>query len=353
MSKKRILRIGAVVLGAFALLFLLWVAATASRLKLPEPTGPYAVGRMRLSWVDDQRRERFQPQRHREVIAEVWYPAKRQTGSPGPYFPELAAVSAEMVKSGQLTRIEAMGLAWIGAHARRDAEFAEISTRCPMIVLSPGNATNVEFYSVYGEELASRGFVVFGLNHPYDVGGVRLGDGSVATFRERKPDDKEALVARMIERVADVHFLVDCLATLNNGKSLLADHLDHSKIGIMGHSLGGMTAAEACTADTRFAACINIDGLHSGNPYAARPDGTPPPQPFVYIGKERTIGPRTEKLIADNPRGLLVRVAGARHMDFADVNLFQPALNPYEGTAYRVLTQARREAAEFFEEWLR
>ena len=43
----------------------------------------------------------------------------------------------------------------------------------------------------------------------------------------------------------------------------------------------GMTAAEACTADNRFLACINVDGLHAGNPYAARPDATPPPQPFM------------------------------------------------------------------------
>ena len=155
-----------------------------------------------------------------------------------------------------------------------------------MIVLSPGNSTNVEFYSVYGEELASRGFVVFGVNHPYDVGGVRLSDGSVSTYRERPQGDQEALAARMIERRADVRFLVDCLTALNEGDGLLAQHLDLAKIGIIGDSLGGMTAAEACTADARFAACINIDGLHAGNPYAARTDATPPPQPFTYIGKD-------------------------------------------------------------------
>lgn len=353
MSKRRILRIGAGVLGGFVILLLLWVAATAARLKLPVPTGPYAVGRVRLSWVDDQRREQFQPEFHREVIAEVWYPAKQQSGNPCPYFPELGAISAAMVKSGELTRIEARGLAWISSNATFNADFADVDTGCPVIVFSPGNATNVEFYSVYGEELASRGFVVFGVNHPYDVAGVRLSDGSVATFRERPQGDHQALAARMIERVADVRFLVDCVAALNDGDALLAQHLDLAKIGIMGHSLGGMTASEACTADARFTACINIDGLHSGNPYAARPDGTPPPQPFAYIGKERTIGPRTEELIAENPRGSLVKVADARHMDFADVNLFVPALNPREGAAYRVLTHARQEAAEFFDKWLR
>jgi dienelactone hydrolase len=353
MPKKRILKISAAVLAALALLLLIWVAGTASRLKLPVPTGPHSVGRLRLSWVDKQRPERFHPERNREVIAEVWYPAKPQTGSPCPYFPELSAISDETIKSGQITALEATGLGWIRSNGMLNAEFANIETPCPVIVLSPGNSTNVEFYSAYGEELASRGFVVFGVNHPYDVTGVRLSDGSVATYRERPPGDKAALTARMAERSADVRFLVDCLADLNHGDGRLAQHLNLAKIGIMGHSLGGMTAAEACTADARFAACINIDGLHAGNPYAASPDGIPPPQPFKYIGKERTIDSRTAKLITDNPRGSLVRVPNARHMDFADVNLFEPALNPFEGTAYSALTLARREAAEFFEEWLR
>jgi pimeloyl-ACP methyl ester carboxylesterase len=352
MPKKRILKLTAAVVGAFALLLFVWMAATVARLKLPAPTGPYCVGRMRLTWEDDQRHERYHPERHREVIAEVWYPAKEQTGRACPYFPELEVISGELTKSGQITSLQATGLAWIASHAMLDAEFAEVDKHCPVILLSPGNSTNVEFYSVYGEELASRGFVVFGVNHPYDVTGVRLRDGSVATYRERPPGDKEALTARMAERSADVRFLVDCLAALNNGDGRLAQHLDLSKIGIMGHSLGGMTAAESCTADPRLLACINVDGLHAGNPYAARPDGLPPPQPFMYIGKDRTISSGTAKLIADNPRGSLVSVPEARHMDFADVSLFEPALNPFDGRAYRVLTRTRHEAAEFFERWL-
>ena len=262
-----------------------------------------------------------------------------------------------MNRSGQLKiaqihfgdRLAIQGL----GNIRIAGQFAEVDKRCPVILLSPGNSTNVEFYSVYGEELASRGFVVFGVNHPYDVNAVRLADGSVATYRERPPGDPEALAIRMAQRSADVRFLVDRLTALNDGDGPLAQHLDLSKLGIMGHSLGGMTAAEVCATDDRFLACINVDGLHAGNPYAARPDGAPPPQPFKYIGKERTIGSRTAKLIADNPQATLASVPDARHMDFADVSLFEPALNPFDGRAYRVLAQTRHEVAEFFEQWLR
>lgn len=341
-------------LVAIVFLAAVWVAATAARLELPAPTGKHSVGRARMSWVDTSRRDLLVPEAHREVIAEVWYPAKPGTGAACPYFPELATISADLVASGQVKSIEVAGLAWVRSHGLADAEFAELGAVCPVIFLSPGNGTNVEFYSAYGEELASRGFVVFGVNHPYDVNGVRLADGSVATFRERPPaNDEEARRARMRQRADDVRFLVNRLVDVNEGDSILAHHLDTSRIGVMGHSLGGMTAGELCTADERFIAGINVDGMHAGNPFSASRDETPPAQPFAFIGKDRTIGPHTAELMAACPRGLLVNVPDARHMDFADVALFEPALNPFNRNALRVLTYAREQAAEFFEKWLR
>ena len=74
---------------------------------------------------------RFQPERHREVIAEVWYPATQQAGTPCPYFPELGAISTEMVNSGALTRLEAGGLNWIRSNASLNADFADVAPRAP------------------------------------------------------------------------------------------------------------------------------------------------------------------------------------------------------------------------------
>lgn len=78
-----------------------------------------------------------------------------------------------------------------------------------------------------------------------------------------------------------------------------------------------------------------------------------PPQPFTYIGKERTIADETRRLVEDNPRGALIVVPGAQHMDFADTNMFVPAPNPFQRRAYGAITEARRAAREFFEKWLR
>jgi len=307
---------------------------------------------MRLSWVDDKRPELFMPQSRREVIAEVWYPAEKNSGQECTYFPELATVSNQLVEIGELTSIEAWGLASVRSHARANADFATLDSCSPVVILSPGNATNVEFYSAIAEDLASRGYVVFGINHPYDVGAVRLRDGSIATYRERVFGDNEALGIRMRERVSDALFLLDQLPRINTGTSVLAARLDLSRVGIMGHSLGGLTAAEACTLDRRPIACINIDGLQAGNPYGARKDAQAPQRPFLYLGKERTIGSRTAELLNRNEHAELVSIRDATHESFQDGGLFKPTPNPWDGAARRILDQSRGAIAGFFDRHL-
>ncbi len=46
----------------------------------PKPTGPYAIGTVTYHWVDSSRPELFttDPNDHRELMAQVWYPAKNE-----------------------------------------------------------------------------------------------------------------------------------------------------------------------------------------------------------------------------------------------------------------------------------
>ena len=347
-TRRRVLGLGVALLCALAII---WLAGTMARLEVACPSGPHAVGRTRLAWIDSQRPERHDHERRREVIAEVWYPAKPRSGSWGRYMPELAAVSPAVVASGGLSRFEAWGLGQVRCREQTNAAFADVSGRCPVVVFSPGNSTNVELYAAYGEELASHGYVVFGVNHPYDVQGVRLHDGLVATYVESGHGEPSAI--RVDERAADIRFLIDRLSELDSGDGLFAGRLDLNHIGVMGHSRGGHTAARAAATDIRIVACINVDGLHAGNPYLVRDDGPVPAQPFLYIGKQRTIGPRTEQFIGDNPQGSLVSVPDAAHLDFSDGPSFEPALNPFDEQSRSVLTTACRAAREFFDKHLR
>jgi pimeloyl-ACP methyl ester carboxylesterase len=329
---------------------ILWVAATAARLEVLPPTGPHAVGRTRLAWVDSSRPERFHPERNREVIAEVWYPARPGTGQPATYFPELARIKDEAIRAGALSSLEAWGLGQIQSRARLDADLAQITGQIPVVFFSPGNSTNVELYAAYGEELASHGFVVFGINHPHDVMAVRLMDDTVVGYVSTEPG--EAGSVRVDERAADLRFVLDRLAEMARDGNALAAKLDLNRVAVMGHSRGGHTAARACASDQRLRCGINIDGLHAGNPYSTRAGEEPPAQPFLYIGKERTISAQTRELIAANPDGSLISVPDAAHADFSDGGAFEPTLNPFNGNSRRALDAARREARAFLEQHL-
>lgn len=336
-----------------AIVVLVPLVSTASHLALPTPVGPYAIGRLRLSWSDPARREVLSANNvdQREIIAEVWYPARSGTGSAAPYFPDLARVAAGLIQSGEFDRFETWGLRFVRAHGRTNAVAAEMAT-FPVVILSPGGATNAEFYASFAEDLASNGFVVFALNHPYDVAAVTLANGSVAVLADQGPPNLDSTASRIAERVADVRFLLDRLGEINGGSGPLAQHLDLARIGAMGHSLGGITAAQACAAEARLKACLNLDGLQDGGPFSVRSGGPIPTQPFKFITKETTLAPRLEELLRGVPNFSRTIIPDAAHRDFSDGPLFEPSLLPLSRTIDRVNAQIRGAIREFFQQTL-
>ena len=72
----------------------------------------------------------------------------------------------------------------------------------PILILSPGKGTNVEFYNSLASEIASHGYIVVGLNHPYDVAAVELSDHRIAAFyRDQEALDRSANQAFVTERI--------------------------------------------------------------------------------------------------------------------------------------------------------
>jgi dienelactone hydrolase len=344
----------AAVLVVLLLPLLTFGVASVAPLALPAPTGAYAIGRLRLDWVDQGRPEVVTPDEgdRREVIAEVWYPAQDDSGVQAPYVPELERIADGLVASGELGRVQAWGLRFVRAHGRTDAAVAATPQTFPVILLSPGNATNAEFYASFAEDLASLGYVVVGLNHPYDVAAVALQSGTVALYTGPDRPSPDYVEARVAERVADARFTLDRLAELNVGDGPLAGRLDLDRVGIMGHSLGGLTATQACVADSRLKACVNLDGLQGGGPFSVRPVGTVPAQPFLFVTKETTLAPAIEQLFADHPTATRIVITGAAHRDFSDGPLFEPALNPFARSIDRTNASIRAAMRDFFQQTL-
>src|SRR5690349_14294070 len=147
-------------IGVFPLLVL--ALSIYSQLELPEPSGPYAVGRKSFTWVDASRPEVLteNPNDSRELVALVWYPAESGTGVNVGYFPHLSSVTDALVESGELEAWQVFGLRFVRSESRLDANPVKTETPFPVVIFSPGNGTNIEFYSSLASEIASQGYFV-------------------------------------------------------------------------------------------------------------------------------------------------------------------------------------------------
>jgi hypothetical protein len=233
--------------------------------ELPLPTGPYAVGRRALDWLDPDRTDPYAWRRHpREVPAVVWYPSDRAPSArPAPYLPRGWGLHALMWGVADRS---------IVTHSVADAPLPAGSDRFPVLLFSPAGWAPY-FYAAMLEELASHGYIVVALAHSHEmIPMVVSADGHRRWFRNaaiagalmvsRRPhaDDVRDRGAVVDVKAADLRFALDQLGLVDAGSGPFAGRVDLDHVGVFGHSFGGGAAVVACRADPRFAACANLDG---------------------------------------------------------------------------------------------
>ncbi len=218
---------------------------------LPRPEGTRAVGywRSTLPVGGD----------NRTLLLEVWYPADAAgTPSVKPYTspPIAGALGAQLdLRSG-----------WeksVATHAVENAP--PLAGTHPVVVFSHGLSWPVTLYQTFTEDLASRGYVVIGVNHP---GGATIdyGDDRVLAVSPVAPGASDSARTVALARLAAAWALDICavlaqLPAWANGTSTpLAGHLDIARTALMGHSLGA-SASALLTADKRVRAVIALEGV--------------------------------------------------------------------------------------------
>src|SRR5215813_13733327 len=72
---------------------------TPPRSSLPSPTGPYALGRTLVHWVDDKRPDLI-GNGHRELSAYIWYPAATVKSEYAVYMPTVKFLAGNPVAAG-------------------------------------------------------------------------------------------------------------------------------------------------------------------------------------------------------------------------------------------------------------
>ncbi|MFI6786922.1 alpha/beta hydrolase family protein [Nonomuraea sp. NPDC050383] len=293
---------------------------------LPRPTGPHPVGRSTLHLVDSSRPDPWVPDRKaRELMVSVWYPARAATGKPAPY---VTPQESELILRDvpQLRDLPPDTLARTTTYARVDAPALGSKGGRPLVVMSPGMKFPRATMTSLAEEFASKGYVVAGIEHTYESVATTFPDGRTVTFEAGKGGNTPELgekVARV--RAADTEFVLDRLARAGRWKRLI----DERRIAMVGHSVGGQSAAHLLPLSGRIRAAVNLDGSY--NP--ATP-AKPISKPFMMIGNPRqqpsTSGEKGswdtfwEHVTGDGKRWLTV--TGAEHSSFVDYAVLQPQL---------------------------
>ncbi|MET8732254.1 alpha/beta hydrolase [Streptomyces parvus] len=333
-------------------------------LTLPRPTGPYATGRDTLFLTDHERTDPWVPAAGaRRLLVSLHYPARPGSGGdPAPYMPE--AEARLMLAQRGLDDPEWPGMvAATRAFSRTDARPAP--GRFPLVLLSPGFGAPRATLTGLAEELASRGYVVATVDHPYESTGTELPGGRVLTCAacdkvDAQPDDagrREVLAAVSAGRAADFSFLLDRL-TGPRPAWRHARTIDARRVGMAGHSIGGNAAASTMAADRRVDAGVNMDGTFF-DPAPARGLDR---RPFLMLGTDPGHAPGGDTSWDEGwdrldgfKRWLTVRDSG--HFTFTDTPVIGEQLGIVDPSAPlpadRSATITRAYVTAFFDRSLR
>jgi predicted dienelactone hydrolase len=350
-------------------------------LTLPAPAGPYAVGSTSLSLVDASRDNAFfgAPAEQREVYVQVWYPGDIMRPEPRP------KTLWEELHRGELDRFTFFTryLRAVKTHSYADIPLSSDRTTYPVIVFSHAIVSFAEQNTLLMEHLASHGYVVVGLSHPYASMRALSSQGraiypnlakvneataqSSAVDAELEPrieqaastEERAELHVQRFERatafgeliaiwVDDLEFALDAVPK----QRAFEGRLDVDRVGMLGMSFGGGAITEFCKADARCGAAINMDGGTYGHRQRE-------PLRVPYLALIRSDGPHSLDYLklASRSDYYELEVAGATHLDFTDDTFALPILRWFgmSGSTggWRIIEITNAVALEFFDGYLR
>ena len=349
----------------------------------PMPTGKYAVGTKTFT-IYNTRKEALDTKGDsmRHIPARIYYPTSKNT-------------TEGLTKAKSLSRSEAMGIKKIfmiplnydkmeaagenDSECYVDAPFIE-DKKFPLIVFNHGYFSYIEGNSFLLIELASRGYVVLTVGHPYEGTGTDYDDGTYTIadkslankmyhpywrgilaaykltkykgtlqeqaefFEEFQNKYCKFIGSRVDEWITDTNFAVE------HAKKEFAQILDLTNgIGIAGHSQGGAVAYKVCLTDPEYTCGINIDGGLFGDT-----QGLTMNKPFMQLSCLDNENVVTKGYINHTKPAYKVLFRDMKHMGFADIKYaLKPGMTAGKLDADLAHKYTCRSFLEFFDCYLR
>jgi len=326
------------VLGLMTLFGLLW-QEHRTEIALPNPSGPFGVGRTTFDWVNKLETDELSPTpgAKREVAVWVWYPAAA-AAAPADYLPAPWRLALEQHSGILMSKFLTRDLSAVRTHSTADPDVSAQQRSYPVVIMRAGGGALTTDFTTLAEDLASHGYIVVGFDAPYRTGVIVFPDNRVVTRPpandpENLPvDQADRLINRLLPMwTSDTKFVVSQLEQLNvadpSGK--FRGRLDMQRLGMFGHSFGGATALQFCHDDPRCKAGIDIDGAPYGSVVQ---EGLKQPFMFILSDHSRELADPASSQIHDHIQSIYERLSngrffitirGANHFSFSDQMLLK------------------------------
>jgi len=313
-TEQKPYRAGPGLVRAVAMLLLVAVAVTPALIfpqyKLPPQTGQYAVTTVKYTYTDASRTETAaHGGASRKVNVEFWYPQ----GVNGKY------------------PLVVFDHGWLGMKTSNTSTFID---------------------------LASNGYVVCSIDHPYQSlftsgsdGRVVIGDAAflqeIVDINNGKYDEATSFKLQQDAlklRVTDINFVLDTVIADARaaGTDTVYQLIDAGKIGLIGHSLGGAASAQVARERSDIGAVVNLDADLFGEyvDYASGKyvmNSTLYPAPILTILADELVRllaaipeanttVAVQHVTATAPHAYEIHLAGTDHMSLTDLPLASPLL---------------------------
>lgn len=339
-----------VILGGLSRALLIGMAIMPA-IMLPQydeikPSGKYSVGTVSYTWTDESREEYFtESDDKRKVSIQFWYPS---------------------TQSGQ--------------------EQAVPEGKFPLIIFSHGSfGYRMSNYSTF-QELASHGYIVGSIDHTYHAFMTKQEDGETIivnmefmnnAMRAENGDTGAEETYQMTQewmklRTEDMAFVLNYIKQMTTSKNgdAVFQSIDLDHIGLLGHSLGGATAAQIGREDKDVDAVIVVDGTMLGE-IKGFENGkeiiTDVPYPIPMMNMYNESHYKEALANQDNYANMIanknaldsyqVVIEGSGHINFTDLPMVSPFLAKMLGTgdvdARYCIEKTNELILQFFDRYLK
>ncbi len=365
LKTKRSILVG-IILSIMILLSIV-SAALFPYYETPKPQGESLVGTKVYDLIDNSRIEKYDNSGNkRKIRLQVWFPIDSNRGL------EQALWLYDGIKTARGLSVDSSmpffvldKTAKIKSNSYIGGTISSKASEYPVVIISHGWAGARNLHQDLAEELASCGYIVFGIDHTYGSAVTVFDDNKEARINYEalpagEPDFDQKAVQLVNTYADDAAATIDFIQKLNQTDPIFAGKIDVKNLGLLGHSTGGGADVRLALKDTRIRSLIGMDAWVEPIKQEYIETGLNIPALFLRSESWETGTNNINlKLLVDSssPKPVVYQIDDTTHYDFAMIYMYSSAIKllGFSGSIDRVyLTKLLKDTVvSFFEQTLK